>query len=146
MLGQTTKWLRLLGVDAEYAPTDIDDDELMKISSEEGRILVTRDKELAQTENAYLAPKKDAVEVVKLLLEEFEIELNPMTRCTLCNSPVERVLKEDVLEDIPEGVREQQDEFWRCVSCEHIYWRGSHWDNILETLQELMPEDKLPKA
>ncbi|MEM2914677.1 MAG: DUF5615 family PIN-like protein, partial [Candidatus Bathyarchaeia archaeon] len=45
MLGKLTRWLRLLGCDIEYFH-DADDEKLLKISTEENRVLLTRDYQL----------------------------------------------------------------------------------------------------
>jgi uncharacterized protein with PIN domain len=27
------------------------------------------------------------------------------------------------------------DEYWNCSRCGSVYWRGSHWSKIVETLR-----------
>ena len=46
MLGSLAKWLRIMGYDALYL-RDLNDGEILRRAEEEGRILLTRDKELA---------------------------------------------------------------------------------------------------
>jgi len=46
MLGTLARRLRWLGYDAEYR-SDLPDDEMIRIAKEQGRLLVTRDRELA---------------------------------------------------------------------------------------------------
>jgi len=48
MLGTLAKWLRIYGFDTFYANYKISDEELIKISKDEKRVLISRDKELIQ--------------------------------------------------------------------------------------------------
>ncbi len=46
MLGSLARWLRIMGYDATYEK-DHDDDSILRISKDEGRVILTRDEELA---------------------------------------------------------------------------------------------------
>lgn len=137
MLGQTTKWLRLMGIDAEYADDDISDKELLEKARREERILVTRDKELGAKEGVLLVPKLPPEELIPIILDNYELDIEPMSRCSKCNSSVEEIDKEMVEGEVPDGVYERQENFWKCTGCAQIYWKGSHWDKILSTIDEI---------
>ncbi len=136
MLGQTAKWLRLLGIDAEY-PEDIDDEELLKKAEEENRVLITRDRELARNEGVMLVEKAPAEDTVVRILESYDVKIEPMTRCSKCNGEVEEIEKKDVEKKVPEGVFQRHDTFWICKECDQIYWEGTHWDSIMETVEKI---------
>ena len=51
MLGRLAKWLRLLGFDVLYYP-DIEDREVIKISREQNRTILTRDTRMLQCRGA----------------------------------------------------------------------------------------------
>ena len=57
------------------------------------------------------------------------------TRCTLCNAPIERVEKATVEAMVEAKILRLYDEFYRCVGCGHVYWRGSHVDRIVRNLE-----------
>ncbi len=137
MLGQTAKWLRLLGIDAEYASDEIEDSTLLERAKEEERFIITRDKTLGKSERGFLVPKAPAEEVVSMILSHFDLKPNPLSRCSICNSPIHRIDKETVIDKVPKGVYSRQDEFWRCAGCEQIYWKGTHWDKILSTIEKI---------
>ncbi len=141
MLGQTAKWLRLMGVDAEYAP-EVEDDELLRIARSEERIIITRDKELAKSKGVFLVPKATPEKIIHILLKEFDVDIEPMTRCSKCNSIVESVDKETVKDTIPEGVLERCNEYWMCTGCGQIYWKGTHWDVIMSTIDKILDSVK----
>jgi len=136
MLGQTAKWLRLMGVDAEYAPKG-DDRKLKEIAENENRIILTRDKELSNYENALYIDERDIDKILYKILDEFSLNINPLTRCSLCNSKITAVKKEEIKEEVPEGVYERNDEFWMCRVCGQVYWKGTHWENILAKIEML---------
>lgn len=137
MLGQTAKWLRLLGIDAEYAPEG-QDDRLVEIADEEDRIIITRDKELGREENAILVEKEPPESIIKDVIEEYEVEIKPLERCSKCNELVEKVDKEDVEDEVPENVFELNEEFWYCEKCDQYYWRGSHWEKIMDKIDDML--------
>lgn len=137
MLGQTAKWLRLLGIDAEYAPEG-EDDKLVDVADEEDRVIITRDKELAREKNAILVEKKPPETVVKKIIEEYDVKIKPLTRCSKCNEVVEKVEKDEVEDEVPENVFELNEDFWYCEGCDQYYWKGSHWDKIMDKIDEIL--------
>lgn len=147
MLGQTLKWLRLLGIDAEYAPEG-KDEKLLELAEEEDRIIITRDKELGRKEDVILVEKAPPEDIIEKVLERFNVKLDPMTRCSKCNTPVEKIDKEEAKGEVPEGVYERNEEFWHCPGCDQYYWEGSHWEDISENIDNMlddeidMPEDE----
>ncbi len=130
MLGQTVKWLRLLGIDAEYASQEARDEALLEKAKKEDRIIVTRDKTLGESDQAFLVPKLPSGEIVSIILSSFDLEIDPLSRCSLCNSLVSPIEKDIVKGEVPDGVYEKQVEFWQCDGCNKIYWKGTHWDHI----------------
>jgi len=138
MLGTLAKWLRLLGQDTGY-PGPLGDVELGAIAQDEGRVLLTRDRELAQRVSGAYRVKSDELEEQLLdVARRFRLDLEgSMTRCSVCNGELESVRKTQVKDRVPDGVYARQEEFWRCVSCGRFYWHGSHWDNVMVRLRRL---------
>ncbi len=139
-LGRLAVYLRLLGFDTLYR-NDFIDEELARISRDEGRILLTRDRGLlkrsavthgyAVRETAY---KAQALEV----LRRFDLwgMIEPFTRCLECNGRLEPVEKAAVLAQLPEETRRYYEEFWQCQSCGKVYWQGSHYEKMREFVEE----------
>lgn len=140
MLGTLAKWLRICGYDTEYAHME-SDDEIIEKAKEEGRIIITRDKELFERcKNAILVENKGVEEQLRKVLREASInieEKNILTRCTLCNVPVEEIKKEKVKEKVPPHAYESHDEFWICPKCKRIYWMGTHWKNMEKMIKKI---------
>jgi uncharacterized protein with PIN domain len=139
MLGSLARWLRISGVDTEYRK-DTPDDDLIEEALGDDRILLTRDEALVNrarkrgVESIYIKAEADD-EALKQLSEKLDLTYDPtQARCPKCNHAVEKVAKTDVAGRIPEGTYAAVDDYWVCPSCGGIYWRGSHWHRIVETL------------
>jgi uncharacterized protein with PIN domain len=139
MLGSLARWLRIGGYDTEYRK-DTPDDDLIEEAARDDRILLTRDEVLS------IRAGKRGVKVVFLerdadekalaqLAAELHLTFDPsMARCPKCNHTVDKVEKTAVAGKVPEGTYRVVDDYWLCPSCGGIYWRGSHWPRIVETL------------
>ncbi|MCW4011844.1 MAG: Mut7-C RNAse domain-containing protein [Candidatus Bathyarchaeota archaeon] len=142
MLGSLARWLRILGYDTLYY-VDRDDDELRAEALKTGRILVTRDSELVQRSikngtPALLIESAETLKQLREITDVYNLDVIPKnTRCPRCNGLLEPVEKTTLKEIVPEESYNVFDEFWRCVECEAVYWRGSHWVQILESLERL---------
>ncbi len=138
MLGSLARWLRFMGYDTGY-PQPGPDRELIDRARREGRILLTRDKELAARVSGTVQVRSDDLEgQIREVVAVLRLRLvDPLSRCSLCNELLVPVPLDDVKALVPEGVRSRHHEFWRCPSCRRIYWQGSHWDKMVERLNNL---------
>ncbi|MBD2614110.1 Mut7-C ubiquitin/RNAse domain-containing protein [Nostoc punctiforme FACHB-252] len=141
-LGKLATSLRLLGFDTLYR-NDYEDEELAKISYNQTRILLTRDKGLLMrslvTYGYYVRntnPEKQILEV----LQRFDLFklVSPFKRCLRCNGLLESVDKQLIIEQLPENVRSQVDQFQRCQSCQRIYWKGSHYERLQQFIDGVL--------
>jgi len=141
MLGSLARWLRFLGYDTMY-PEAMDDTKLLKLARAEGRFLLTRDIELSERagKDGMLVKSIELEGQLRVVKRELHLDLDDarlLTRCSLCNTPLEDVPKARVKGMVPEAVFERQEEFWRCPGCGQLYWPGSHYDKIREKLGAL---------
>lgn len=143
MLGTLAKWLRIYGFDTFYANSEMDDDELIDISKNEKRVLVTRDKNLLQR------ARKEKIKVIeinttdinqqisKVLNQEKVDQTKVLSRCILCNSKIGEIKKEEVKQMVPKRVFEANEKFWFCKNCKKVYWKGTHYENMIEKMDVL---------
>ncbi|HKJ00714.1 MAG TPA: Mut7-C RNAse domain-containing protein [bacterium] len=129
-LGALARLLRLLGFDALWRG-DWADAELVRIATDEGRILLSRDRRLLAQRavtRGYRPPAAKPREQLAAVCARFELLglARPFTRCTVCNAPVEPVAKAAVLHRLPARTRAAHDRFFRCTGCDRVYWEGSH--------------------
>lgn len=143
MLGTLAKWLRFMGYDTTY-PGPLDDTELLALARREGRVLLTRDKELAgRSPHALRVRSDDLEEQIREVASALGLRLlDPLSRCSLCNTVLVEARPDEVGDIVPEGVRARHTSFWRCPTCRKVYWQGSHWDKMVERLNHF----DLPKS
>ncbi|MCE5252664.1 MAG: Mut7-C ubiquitin/RNAse domain-containing protein [Actinomycetia bacterium] len=134
-LGRLAGYLRLAGFDTLYR-NDWDDRDLAETAATERRIVLTRDRGLlmrtAVTHGHLVRETRPRVQLVEVL-ERFDLwgSLRPFTRCSVCNSPVEKVRKGEVAAILPPRTARYFDDFWRCTGCGRVYWRGAHYRSLL---------------
>jgi uncharacterized protein with PIN domain len=142
-LGKLARHLRLLGFDTLY-DRDRSDRELAESSAREQRILLTRDVGLLKrrivTHGYYVResdPRAQLAEVVARL--DLARRIRPFTRCLNCNGELEPIDKKEVADRLEPRTRRHFEEFWMCRECKNIYWRGSHYDKLLQLVASVRP-------
>lgn len=139
MVGKLTTYLRMCGYDAAYAlDRGVEaDDELLAWADREGRLLVTRDAELAGRANsAILLQSLDvADQLAELAAAGFELSLSEPVRCANCNGVLVRV--EDGAETPDYAPDTDEQPIWACPDCGQYFWRGSHWADVAKTLEKI---------
>jgi uncharacterized protein with PIN domain len=143
-LGKLARLLRMLGFDSLYRQ-DFEDNEIIQLSLEEHRIILTRDIMLLKAgvvTHGYWIRSIPPNEQVREVLDRFDLfnRVRPFCRCMVCNSSITRIDKDAVLTDIPRKVRELHDEFYRCAGCRKVYWKGTHYSDMMEQIQRLSSE------
>ncbi len=133
-LGRLARFLRLLGFDTRY-DKDRGDPELVRISTVERRIILTRDVGLLRrgsVTHGYFVRATDPREQVTEVVRRFHLarQLTPFTRCMTCNGVLTSVAKEEVAHRLPPETRQHVDEFRICASCDKVYWQGAHHSEL----------------
>ena len=133
MLGRLAKWLRLLGYDTAYDRT-ASDLELARRARAEGRVLLTRDRELARRRGlrAVLIRSNVLLDQIGEIGRALALPcsggwpagLEP--RCSICNTVLKAQTPAQVADRVPPYVMRIQRVFFRCVRCGRIYWNGTH--------------------
>ena len=150
MLGRLARWLRLLGYDTAYS-SHIEKSLLLRISREEERILLTRDTRLVQVRGLtkyLLLTDNDPREQLKKVVTAFalfppgkspESFMPPAVgRCSLCNTILENVSKEQAKERVPEYVFLTTKSINKCPDCDKYYWKGTHQERFRKILSDIL--------
>lgn len=140
-LGKLTGYLRMLGFDSLYR-NNLENDEIIRISSDQQRIILTRDKGILRNKkvtHGYFLRSDNPKEQLKEIIRRFDLkhQIKPFTRCMNCNGLLESVPKEDVKDILKENTRRYYTEFYRCCSCGNIYWKGAHYKKMKEWVGKL---------
>ncbi len=143
-LGKLAVYLRFLGYDTLYR-NDYQDDELAKVSTMERRILLTRDNALLKRRTityGYYIHSTKVDEQLKEVFRRFQLSLAPswQPRCTRCNSQLQPIAKEQILDRLLPETRKHYHQFSYCAVCDHIYWEGSHYRNMFRYLRKITDE------
>lgn len=142
-LGGLARLLRLAGFDTLY-DNHRHDAEIVALALAEGRIILSRDRELlkrrAVSHGCYVhatEPQAQLREIVARL--DLARAARPFSRCLRCNTPLRPVAKAAVLARLPARVREGQERFSTCDACGRVYWEGTHWRAMRRVLDGLLP-------
>lgn len=139
-LGGLAHMLRMAGFDTLYR-NDYGDREIADIAEREGRIVLTRDRELLKyrgiTHGCYVHALKPAQQF-RELADRLDLarSFKPFTLCLECNAPLHPVDKQNVLERLPASVREHYQRFTTCDLCGRVFWEGSHWRRMQALLDD----------
>ncbi len=141
-LGKLANYLRMLGFDTLYR-NDYDDPELAEISDREQRILLTRDMGLLKRSlvtHGYFLRETDPKQQLREVMRRFDLSrlATPFQRCVNCNGLIHLVDKADISDQVPADTWEYYDKFYRCDTCQKIYWKGSHYPKIKAFLEEVL--------
>ena len=140
MCGGVVAYLRMCGHDTLYAGDhDLEaDEEILALARADERTIVTRDTELAtRADDAVLLTTLDTEDQLEELLRagvELELSAEP-TRCGVCNGRLGRVDRHEQTPDYAPDPEETTR--WTCRDCGQYFWRGSHWDRVRETIDEV---------
>jgi uncharacterized protein len=140
-LGKLTKYLRMLGFDCKYRE-NISDKEIIDVSIAETRIALTRDKGILMNKQVQFGcflysqnSKKQLMEVI----ERYDLipHANPFSRCMECNGTMAKADKSEIIDRLPKDTRSYFQTFYKCLDCDKIYWKGSHYDKMSEWIKEI---------
>jgi uncharacterized protein with PIN domain len=139
MLGTLAKWLRILGFDTIY-DSALDDNQLARLARSEGRVLLTRDQELARRRGirSLLVAEQDLEGQIEQVLSD--LGLTPdrtFSRCPVCNGLLAPLDRETARGRVPAYISKTQKTFKQCPACQRIYWRGTHWQQMNTKLENL---------
>jgi uncharacterized protein with PIN domain len=139
MLGSLARWLRIMGYDTRYE-RDSDDSDILERAKLDDRVLLTRDKNLAERagKRALYIHIGDLDDQVGQVARAFDLVFDEdLSRCTACNGELVLISKEEASNGVPDGALLSNEQFFRCGSCGKYYWKGSHWKNIRKRMAVL---------
>jgi len=141
-LGRLARYLRLLGFDTLYR-NDYEDGDLVEISFNNGRILLTRDRSLLKhasiTHGCFVHNTEPLRQIEEVILRlDLVNSATPFRRCIRCNGLLQPVEKSAIEERLPPLTRKYYEVFWICVDCGQIYWKGAHYQKMTLLVERLL--------
>lgn len=138
-LSRLARYLRMLGYDsAIYKQTDFSN--RIRLTEKERRIYLTRSQRESKSKrqfSRFLIKSEQIEKQVKELSEYISYqEENVFTRCINCNKLLRKASKDKIKNLVPIVIFNTFEEFHFCVKCGKIYWNGTHYMNMKETLRK----------
>jgi len=144
-VGKLAKWLRMMGYDTLLFDGD-DDWRMIIIALEEGRVIITKDTQIAKRGvitsgrlKAILITSDKSEQQIQQVVETLNLDYQyrPFTLCLECNQLLVERSKQEVEDRVPPYVFQTQNEYVECPACHRIFWKGTHWKAMTEKLQRL---------
>jgi hypothetical protein len=130
----------MLGLDTLYS-NHYTPEELIEVSLRGKRIILSRSFPLIrhkEVTHAYWIRSADPLEQIKDLIINLYLSnlSDPLTRCLNCNDRLVPVEKPEILHRLEERTATYYTEFFKCPCCDQIYWKGSHFENMLAFIDQ----------
>lgn len=144
MLARLARLLRAAGYDVllagERGSEDHRDTPILRRVKADGRILLTRDRELAARAgpSAVLIEADKPLDQARALTARLPIDwrLAPFTRCVVDNAGLREATKAEIAR-MPGDARALGGPFRACPTCGRLYWPGSHLKRMEARLHDL---------
>jgi uncharacterized protein len=140
MLVRLARLLRAAGYDTYLASGGEKDAALLHIAREEGRIVLTRDRRLAEAAEpeSVLIDGRGAEAEAQSLSRNVVLDWDfaPFTRCVMDNARL-RDASEAEIGRMPKQAQALPGPFRACPACGRLYWPGSHVRRMSERLSGL---------
>jgi uncharacterized protein with PIN domain len=141
-LGRLARYMRMLGFDVLYR-NDFPDADLVRLALDEGRVVLTRDRDLLIRKDIQHGCYLHAVEPERQLpdvVRRFKLNdaIRPFSRCLNCNGLLRRIAKQESLHRVPQQSWRAHKCFWECKDCRQVYWQGSHVARMRDKLASLL--------
>lgn len=140
-LGSLAKYMRMAGLDTTYR-NNLSEEEILSISHEEKRAIITKNRNILkrnEVTHGYFVRSDVVEDQLEEIINRFHLQkvIKPFSRCMECNVLLEKAEKEKISDKIPEKVKAFHDEFYICISCSRIYWKGSHFSNMQKLFERM---------
>ncbi len=141
-LGGLAHLLRMTGFDTLY-DNFFRDDEIERIALAQGRIVLTRDRDLLKrrgvTHGCYVRALRSELQL-REVFDRLDLarSAQPFTRCLSCNTPLHAIDKAQAAPRLPPAVREHYERFAACDGCARVFWEGTHWRRMREMVDTLL--------
>lgn len=162
MVARVGKWLRTIGIDVviwdPYALPKMKNTNqdpkatILTLAVREQRILLTRDKKLADRRDAgacFVVSSDDPFQQFQEIKAHFALKIKKdelMSRCALCNAKSFMLADTEYARtqtafDVPARVLELVTEYWVCTACNKIFWEGPKFSSAYDNVMRMFDDD-----
>jgi hypothetical protein len=143
-LGDIVKYMRVLGLDLYYDPL-LSTREIIEISKRENRVILTKSRKLLKFKDVshgiFIRPGT-TTEQIRRIIDFLDIKdkIKPFSRCLRCNTRLNIVRKEKIIDRIPPKTKEFCNKYVQCRSCNKIYWKGTHFIGMEKVVRQILDQ------
>ncbi len=139
------KWLRFLGFDTVTYP-ELSKSGIQNLCIKDRRVFLTRNKKLHKLLcKVEIISDENYILQLQAILAKYKYEINSISsRCMKCNKKLKRINNDahlnlkakspNLLDSIP---KDYYQELSYCPKCGNFYWKGSHYNNMLEVINTI---------
>lgn len=137
MLGKLCDLLKVCGIDTLYSNQGM---AILLKARRERRIILTKNTRLHGKEGIFFIETSIPHVQLKDVITKFDLhnELQPFSRCIICNKELVAVDKKSVKDKVPYFTYKHFDEFAMCPNCQRVYWKGSHYKRMLKEIRKIL--------
>lgn len=137
MLGKLCKLLRVCGMDTLYSNRGI---AILIEARKEGRIVLTMNTRLRGKEGVFFLENSSPTMQLESVVDKYDLqkEIQLFSRCLECNDELMSVRRESVKDKVPYFTYKHFNEFAICPNCQRVYWKGSHYKNMVKAIREML--------
>jgi len=87
----------------------------------------------------FITASEEPFEQLQQVVRHFHLKekFRPFSRCLVCNGVLESVDKEKIVDLLQQNTIDYFDAFWQCRECKRVYWKGSHYERMLKTMERI---------
>jgi len=143
-VGKLGRWLRMIGYDTVFFDGR-DDAHLVAIALAESRLILTRDTQIIQRGiitserlKAILINSDEPEAQIRQVIDTLNLDcqFRPFAICLECNQTLEEMGQEEIKGRVPPYVFRTQSQYMECPTCHRVYWKGTHWVTMTQTLNK----------
>lgn len=140
-LGRLARYLRMMGFDVLYK-NNFTDDEIVRLSLRDKRAILTKDRGILKrnevTHGYWIRSTKIKQQVMEVVTRfDLQNEIKYFSRCIECNELLKTISKDKIINELPVKIAKSHSEFFKCSSCNKLFWKGTHYQNMLSFIQSI---------
>ncbi|MBU8871841.1 MAG: Mut7-C ubiquitin/RNAse domain-containing protein [Gemmatimonadales bacterium] len=149
-LGKLARLLRILGFDTLWTPTWTEP-EIARLGVNDHRVVLSRSRSLLkrrEMDQAQLIVSDDPDTQVSEVIRRWFLagKANLFGRCSRCNGTLRPVEKSDVAARIPPKTARWLNEYYLCIDCDQLFWKGTHVLALTERLDKILARCSQPSG
>ncbi|MBN2621607.1 Mut7-C RNAse domain-containing protein [candidate division WOR-3 bacterium] len=133
MLGTLCKLMRMCGFDTAFSNEGT---AILVQARRENRVIITRNTRFQNNADVHYLAASDPLEQLNTVITTHGLKTNIkiLSRCLECNAPLEPIERSAVQDRVPYFTYQNFNEFSECPVCHKIYWKGSHYTRMINSI------------